>query len=271
MFGVHEEIRGYFHEGLPSAAMHLTDFAPVQCESLVGDNAHAPFYKQRCPMLWILTSLAFAGCAVREIHRSIVAPPGYDRPTPISMPYLALVLGLAAAFAWPPVHVWHFQRFLSLTATELADDHRAKVHCNSAVDTMLDPMMLAIGHANPLTGEIGIQAPWCSTLMAYLSHPERASATELVSLDMFTHESMHIRGEMNEMRTECQAVQRNYRAAKLLGVSDATAKRNAWDYYSGEYQRRGQIGGMQAAYYSDQCAPGKAMDEHLSDSTWATP
>jgi hypothetical protein len=28
---------------------------------------------------------------------------------------------------------------------------------------------------------------------------------------------------------------------------------------------------MQAAYYSDQCAPGRAMDEHLSDSTWATP
>lgn len=28
---------------------------------------------------------------------------------------------------------------------------------------------------------------------------------------------------------------------------------------------------MQGAYYSDQCAPGKGMDEHLSDSTWATP
>jgi hypothetical protein len=28
---------------------------------------------------------------------------------------------------------------------------------------------------------------------------------------------------------------------------------------------------MQGAYYSDQCAPGKAMDEHLSDSTWAPP
>jgi hypothetical protein len=27
---------------------------------------------------------------------------------------------------------------------------------------------------------------------------------------------------------------------------------------------------MQSAYYSEQCAPGKALDEHLSDSTWAT-
>jgi hypothetical protein len=37
------------------------------------------------------------------------------------------------------------------------------------------------------------------------------------------------------------------------------------------YQQREKMGGMQSAYYSDQCAPGKAMDEHLSDSTWATP
>ena len=26
---------------------------------------------------------------------------------------------------------------------------------------------------------------------------------------------------------------------------------------------------MQAQYYSSECAPGKAMDEHLRDSTWA--
>jgi hypothetical protein len=76
---------------------------------------------------------------------------------------------------------------------------------------------------------------------------------------------------MNEARTECEAVQRNYRAAKLLGVPDETAKRNALDYYRTSYQMRGQIGGMQGAYYSVECAPGKAMDEHLSDSTWALP
>jgi hypothetical protein len=82
---------------------------------------------------------------------------------------------------------------------------------------------------------------------------------------------MHIRGELNEALTECQAIQRNYRAAKLLGVSDATAKHNALDIYNINYQQRGQIGGMQAAYYSFECAPGKAMDEHLIDSTWASP
>lgn len=222
-------------------------------------------------MLWILTSLFFIWCGFREIRRSIIAPPGFDFPTPLSKPYLALVLSLAVLFAWPPFHTWHFQRFLSAKATELADNHRAKVHCNTTFDTMLDTEMLAAGHANPKTGEIDIQHPWCGILMSYLEHPNRATNLELVSLDIFTHESMHIRGELNEALTECEAVQRNYRAAKLLGVADSTAKRNALDYYNINYQERGKIGGMQGAYYSDQCAPGKAMDEHLSDSTWATP
>jgi hypothetical protein len=31
------------------------------------------------------------------------------------------------------------------------------------------------------------------------------------------------------------------------------------------------VGGLQGAYYSKECAPGKAMDEHLADSTWAMP
>jgi hypothetical protein len=222
-------------------------------------------------MLWILTSLFFCWCAFREVRRSIVAPPGFNFPVPIWKPYLAVMLGLAVLFAWPPVHIWHFQWFLSRKATELADNHRAKVHCNTVFDTMLDPEMLFAGHANPRTGEIGIQHPWCGTLMSYLSHPDRATDDELESLDLFTHESMHIRGELNEARTECEAVQRDYRAAKLLGVPDETAKRNALQYYNINYQRRGEIGGMQSAYYSDQCAPGKAMDEHLSDSTWAEP
>jgi len=222
-------------------------------------------------MLWILTSLFFCWCAFREVRGSIVAPPGFDFPTPVTKPYLAIVLALAVLFAWPPFHTWRFQRFLSAKATYLADNHLAKVHCNTIFDTMLDSEMLAAGHANPQTGEIGLQHPWCGTLMSYLDHPNRATDRELESLDIFTHESMHVRGELNEALTECEAVQRNYRAAKLLGVPDRIAKRNALDYYNINYQQRGKIGGMQSAYYSDQCAPGKAMDERLSDSTWATP
>jgi len=219
-------------------------------------------------MLWILISLFFCWCAFREIRNSYIAPAGFDSPMPVTKSYLSLVLLLAVLFAWPTVHRWHFEHFLSQRATVLADGHRARVHCNTLVDTMFDPNMLAAGHASPQTGRIIVQKPWCSTLMSYLAHPARADDLELQSLSLFTHESMHVRGELNETLTECEAVQRNYRAAKLLGVPDAIAKKNALDYYNDAYQMRGRVGGMQSAYYSDQCAPGKSMDEHLSDSTW---
>lgn len=220
-------------------------------------------------MLWIAASLFFLWCAFREVRSSIVPPAGFDLPRPVYKPYLALVLTLAVLFAWPTVHRWYFEHFLSMKATALADNHRAKVHCNTVFDTMLDPAMLAAGHANPQTGQIGIQHPWCDRLSSYLRHPSRATEEELSSLNMFTHESMHVRGELDEAKTECEAVQRNYRAAKLLGVPDDIARQNALDYYNTLYKRRAVIGGLAGSYYSDQCAPGKTLDEHLEDSTWA--
>jgi hypothetical protein len=219
-------------------------------------------------MLWLLVSGFFLWCAYREVRSGLYAPLGLSRPFPISRPYLAIVLALAGLFAWPPVYTRYFEWFLSRRASVLADGRHASVHCNTVWDTMLDAEMLAAGHANIATGEIGIQHPWCNTLRAYLHHPAHANSEELWALALFTHESMHVRGEDNEARTECEAVQRNFRAAKLLGVPADIAGRNALEYYHVIYQERGRIGGMQAAYYSSECAPGGALDEHLEDSTW---
>jgi hypothetical protein len=180
-----------------------------------------------------------------------------------------VLLVLALALAWPPFQRWRLERFLSAKATELAEGRVAKVHCNSIVDMFFDSNYLAAGHANVETGDIVLQPTICKNLKGYLSHPDRASRAEIDSLDVFTHESMHVRGERNEALTECQAVQRNYRAAKLLGVPDDAARKSALDYYYVTYMNRGKIGGNQAPYFSDQCAPGKALDERLSDSTWA--
>ena len=221
-------------------------------------------------MLWLAAASFFCWCAFREVLWSFVPRPGFPAPRPISKPYLALVTLLALGFAWPPVRQWQFQAMLSARATELAEGHRAHVHCNTVFDTMLDTEMLAAGHANPATGDIVFQAPWCGTLRAYLAHPGRASGREIASLGIFTHEAMHVRGELNEAITECEAVQRNYRAARMLGVPDEIAKRNALAYYDTTYRERARIGGMQSAYYSDECAPGRALDEHLSDSIWRT-
>ena len=138
------------------------------------------------------------------------------------------------------------------------------------MDTLFDPESTNIGHASFETGEIAFQYPWCNTLRAYLRHPQRADRDELASLGLLTHESMHVRGERNEARTECQAVQRNFRTARLLGVPLRTAKRTALEYYYSLYMLRAEKDGDPDRYFSEECAPGREWDEGLSDSTWAS-
>lgn len=204
-------------------------------------------------MLWILTSLFFWWLIYRELTSS---------PATISKPYLAVLLILALSFAWPPFHNWYFERFLTSIAQQLAENHPAKVHCNTLFDTLFDEEINVMGHADPRTGYIVLQYPKCSILMAYLKHPQRANRDEIISLNILTHESMHARGEYNEAKTECQAVQRNYRTALLLGIPEDVAKQNALDYYNNYYLKRSD------SYFSKECAPDKDLDEHLPDSTW---
>jgi len=216
-------------------------------------------------MLWLLGSLFFCALIVRELVGAWRA----DRPDPIYLPYLILIGTLAIACAWPAVSTWRFERFLEQHAMRLTDGKPASVHCNTVLDTMFDRNLLAAGHANPETGEIVFQTPWCDVLRNYLDDPAGADDREIVSLNLFTHEAMHIRGEMNEAVTECQSVQHNYRAARLLGVPDTLAKAHARRYYEVLYAARAQVGGYGGVYFSDRCGPGQEMDLGLPDSTWS--
>lgn len=203
-------------------------------------------------MLWLLTSLFFFWLIYRELSHHM----------PIYKPYLLMLLILALAFAWPPFNHWRTERFLTTKARMLSENINTIVHCNTLLDTLFDEEVRVGGHADPKTGYIVIQYPRCSVLMDYLKHPDKANQEEIITLNIFTHESMHARGEYNEALTECQSVQRNYRSAKLLGVPDNIAKQNALIYYHNYYVKRTD------GYYSKDCAPGKNLDEHLTDSTW---
>ncbi|MBS3963814.1 MAG: hypothetical protein KGZ80_04830 [Methylomonas sp.] len=219
-------------------------------------------------MLWTLAALFFGWLALREIRASRVPRRGYSQTRPVYKPYLFLCIVLSALSAWQPIQYWRFERLLSSKATQLADGRVADVHCNSVFDTMMDSEQFAAGHANIDTGHIVFQHGWCASLMDYVAAPQRARPEAFFALHLFTHESMHVRGERNEAQTECQAIQRDVRAAMLLGVPEAVARKQALDFYLDSYMSRREQGWMSAQYFSDQCAPGKAMDEVLSDSTW---
>ncbi|MET0892952.1 MAG: hypothetical protein ABWY01_05220 [Pseudoxanthomonas sp.] len=220
-------------------------------------------------MLWWALAGFFLWLGLREIYHGFVPRKGFSQPHTIFWAYVAITLAIAAAFAYTPVRYWHFERFLTGKARLLSGSQAATVHCNTLFDTLLDPNSLAAGHANPLSGQIVLQKPWCGVLMDHLRNPGEMDRQGIASLNLFVHETMHIRGELNEAVTECQAIQRHYRSARLLGIdSHAVARQSGMRYYLDHYQQRGRIGGMQAAYHSDQCAPGKALDENLADSTW---
>ena len=219
-------------------------------------------------MLWWALAALFAWLGLREIYYGFVTKPGYSEPQEIFKGYVALMLVIAAAFAYQPIRTLLFEQFLAKKARILAEKSNVTVHCNTLFDTAVDPMSLAAGYASFETGKIAFQVPWCSVLMGVVRHPERMDRDGIFSVQMFVHEAMHVRGERNEAITECQAIQRYYRAALLLGIPDDIARKSGTNYYNVQYKERGRIGGMLAPYYSDECAPGKKLDEHLDDSTW---
>ncbi|MDI1351965.1 MAG: hypothetical protein PSV35_04230 [bacterium] len=203
-------------------------------------------------MLWIMFSLIFFWFFFKE----------WNSQLPTSNTYLAIMFVLGLVCALPPIQHWRFEHLLTQIARKLAEGHPANVHCNTLFDTMFDEEIGISGHADPRTGYIVIQYPVCSTLMNYLKHPYRANKDEIISLHILTHESMHARGEYNEAKTECEAIQRDQRTAKYLGVPDSIANQTAMDYYKNFYLKRTD------SYFSKECAPGKNMDEHLSDAIW---
>ena len=122
-------------------------------------------------MLWMLASLFFLWCAFREIRGSILPRPGYDTPAPITKSYLASCCRLRVIFAYPPFTPGTFsgscrERPPSWPTTTV----RSFIATRRSIPWSI-PTCCYAGHANPRTGKIGIQAPWCDILAAYLRHP----------------------------------------------------------------------------------------------------
>ncbi|MFT5708745.1 MAG: hypothetical protein ACI9ES_003049 [Oceanospirillaceae bacterium] len=208
-------------------------------------------------MLLLIIALFLMWLALREWNNSRSSIDGFNTPSKV---YFGICFSLALMAAWTPLKKMYFESFLSDKASILADGKPAQVHCNTAFDAMFDSSINVIGHANPRTGDIVFQLSWCDKLMDYLANPHQVDTTKRYSLMLFTHEVMHIRGELNEQKTECQAIQRNHIAGELLGISKATALDHTREYFEREYPRH--------PYFSDKCGPGKAYDEGLTGAIW---
>lgn len=209
-------------------------------------------------MLWVLMSLLFVYLLYRELSNPLLEISEFSA---FDIGYVAALLLLAIAFAWPPFRNWRFEKRLSEIAGVLAERPDVSVHCNSVFDAIFDNEINVAGHANPETGEIVLQHSWCGKLMDYLALPENANDELSWSMSLFVHEAMHARGETIESKTECQAIQRRVHAERLFDVPERIARKNAAHYYENLYWQR-------HPYFVAECVSGGALDERLAGWTW---
>ena len=77
------------------------------------------------------------------------------------------------------------------------------------------------------------------------------------------------RGELVSIGAFCKGELVGYAAYTLYTPDHHMG--TTWAFNRVIYMDKGRIGGMQAGYFSAECAPGKALDERLADSTWLMP
>lgn len=204
--------------------------------------------------------LVFSAFFCWLFFREVFSKEGYFDT--FSKGYLLGTALLALAFAWPSIKTWRLESYLSEKASIVADKPGVEVKCNSVFDTILSGQALDnnLGTARIDGGKIFFENSWCSHFLDYLDDPVAATGDKLIAMHVFTHEIMHVRGERNEAKTDCQAIQRNHTVGELLDIPKRVARKNAERYYLTVYPRH--------PYASKECVVGGLYDEKLSDSIW---
>jgi hypothetical protein len=187
------------------------------------------------------------------------------RPRSFPVWSVALLVLLAVVAAVPGVRRRGQERTLSSVASVLVG-HRVSVHCQSFGKALSDVgSELGYVRFTPSGPEPStlIKRDPCAQLRRYASgrrsHP---SFDEVVAVHVLTHESMHMKGLLNEAKAECAAIQRDEQTAELLGATAGQARELARDYWLEVYPR------MPDEYRDNECAPGGHDDEQLSTAPW---
>jgi hypothetical protein len=211
----------------------------------------------------LVAFVAAAALTVRWLtHRHDELGRARQAPT-IAVPLLLIIALTAGAIMWR--HHQHERRLTNVASTLIGAP--AQVSCqtlgSSMVDTGGDLGYVKWGPDGTPERRTLIKRDTCNDLAAFMKNPTaQAPEEQVIAVHVLTHESMHMRGERAESRTECQAVQRNATTAALLGATNDQSRELARRYYQEIYPRQS------ADYWSADCAQGRALDEGLPDSPW---
>jgi hypothetical protein len=213
-------------------------------------------------------ALALLACAAIVLVRWVLRPyDGLGRRRPAPLVSVLVLTGLGAGLLVPVVLHARLERRLDGVASTLVGVP-VQVHCQTAGQELLDVggelgLVRAGADGRPERATLIKHAP-CRRLSAYLgsdhAHPSR---DEVIAVHVLSHESRHMAGTTSEAGAECEAMQRDAWTAELLGADPQEAHALAREYWTEIYPA------MNDDYRSVACAPGGAMDEHLSDAPWA--
>jgi len=191
---------------------------------------------------------------------------GRPRDFPVWSVSLLAVLAVVAAI--PGVRRHSEEQRLSSVASALVG-HAVRVHCQSFGQALAD-VGAELGYVK--WGDDGrperqtlIKRDPCAALRHYYGGDEHSPSTqEVVAVHVLTHESMHMRGELDEAIAECEAVQRDEQTAQLLGATPREARLLARLYWGTVYPD------MPDDYRTSECAPGGRLDEGLASAPWVS-
>jgi hypothetical protein len=216
-------------------------------------------------LAWIGFALLVAagGLAIRWMSARTDA---LGRPRPF--PYIAVVVlvALGCASLAPFVLRVRLERRLASATSELLGTS-VEVRCQSFGGAFVD-VGADLGYV--VFRPDGTPAQWtlikrdqCADLSDYLSSDKQEpTRDQIVAVHVLTHEAIHMSGVQNEAQAECMAMQRDAVMAEHLGASPEAAGELAIAYWRDVYPW------MPAAYRSEECAPGEALDAGRSDAPW---
>ena len=103
----------------------------------------------------------------------------------------------------------------------------------------------------------------CNSLRSYV-HSDKQAPTldQVVAVDVLSHESHHLAGELDEARTECASIQRLVDVAEWLGATREEADALAGRYATEVYPR------MSTDYRAPECTADGEWDQTPGDGVW---
>ena len=214
------------------------------------------------------SGLGLLACAVVLVGRWLLRPvDGLRRPKSFPAVSVVLLLVLAAACLVPVYRHHRLEARLEAAASALVGVP-VTVHCQTAgqqfVDAGAELGFVRYGPDGVPERATLIKRDQCSDLADYLgSDKSSPSRDQVIAVHVLSHEARHMAGVTGESVAECGAMQRDARAAELLGADPEQALRLARLYWKTVYPR------MSEGYRSADCRPAGPLDEGLLAAPWS--